>query len=268
MPGWAICRSMTERTDISPVAAIDAGNTHIRVVVRENGLRGKPHRFPTSRAYSSADLASALRAAPDIGSSPLGGAVYSSVVKELDPVFDEALERMTGKKPLRVSSALATGFELRYEPPSSLGADRIANAAEAAAAYPGENVLIVDAGTAVTFCVLLSEKVFDGGLIVPGTGLAADALSTTSKLPRAEIGGNAPLVGKNTLDGIAGGILHGWASMIEGIASRIEEHYGRRFLLLLTGGCAPMLSERIRREHLLDQELTVKGLFRLYDLNL
>ena len=258
---------MTLRYDKEAVAAVDAGNTRIRVVVRRDGVRGSVFDFPSDRSLSAADMISRLSSSPDVRGTALSGAVYSSVVRELDPVFGEALERMTGGKALRVSSQIETGFEIRYEPPSSLGADRITNAAEAFAAYPGENIIVVDAGTAVTFCVLLSEKVFDGGLIVPGMGLAAEALSTTSRLPLVPVGGGAPLVGKNTLDGIAGGILHGWASMIEGIASRIEESYGRRFLLLLTGGCAPMLSGHIPRKHLLDTELTVKGLFRLYDLN-
>ena len=258
---------MTIRNETGPVAAVDAGNTHIRVVVRENGAIGKTFEFPTGRDYSAEELESRFRASPDIDGRKLRGAVYSSVVKELDAAFDVALARLTGGRPVRVSSAIRTGFDIRYEPASSLGADRIANAAEALGAYPGENIIVVDAGTAVTFCVLLAEKVFDGGLIVPGTGLAAEALSTTSRLPLVSVDGNEPLVGKNTHDGIAGGILHGWAAMIDGLASRIEEHYGRRFLLLLTGGCAPMLSPQVKRKHLLDTELTFKGLFRLYDLN-
>lgn len=258
---------MTNDSHFEPVIAVDAGNTHIRAFFCRGEVFPAPHVFPSDRGMTSADIEARLRSCPGIAGERFGGAVFCSVVKELDDALAGALSLVTEREPLRVSSSIRTGFEIRYEPASSLGADRIANAAGAFASYPGENILVADAGTALTFCVLLAEKVFDGGLIVPGTGLAAQSLSMTSRLPAVEIGSGAPLIGKNTRDGIAGGILHGWAAMIDGLAARIEEQYARRFRLILAGGCAPLLSPHVRRAHTADTALTVKGLVRLYGMN-
>ena len=258
---------MTNDAQLAPVIALDAGNTNIRVYICGGDAVSDPYVFPSDRGMTSADIEARLRSFPVIADGLFDGAVFCSVVKELDGALSDALSRLTGREAIRVSSAIQTGFEINYEPASSLGADRIANAAGAFGSYPGENILAVDAGTAVTFCVLLAEQVFDGGLIVPGTGLAAASLSATSRLPSVEAGSAAPLVGRNTRDGIAGGILHGWASMIDGLADRIGEEYGRQFRLVLTGGCAPILSPHIRRAHTADTALTVRGLLRLYDLN-
>ena len=258
---------MTNDAPRFPVIALDAGNTHIRAFLCRGETFSAPHVFLSDRGMNSADIEAKLRSFPQIAEVSFDGAVFCSVVRELDEAIADALSRVTGREALRVSSSIKTGFEIRYEPAASLGADRIANAAGAFASYPGENILVVDAGTAVTFCVLLAEQVFDGGLIVPGAGLAAKSLSMTSRLPDVGIGSAAPLVGKNTRDGIAGGILHGWAAMIDGLAARVEEQYARQFRLILTGGCAPLLSPHLRRAHTAEPALTVKGLLRLYRLN-
>jgi type III pantothenate kinase len=260
-----ISMSMTEQ-EISTVAALDAGNTHIRVVLRKKETPDSVHVFATDRSLTSVQIEELLLTVP--GMTDARGSVFTSVVRELDGPLCTALERITEAVPVIAGPSIKTGFCIRYEPPSSLGPDRIANAAGAFSAYPEKDILLVDAGTAVTFCVLLAEKIFDGGLIVPGTGLAAEALSLrTSRLPYVDAAADAPLVGRSTRDGIAGGLLHGWASMIDGIHARVEASYGRGFLLLLTGGGAAILEPHVQREHILDPGLTVKGLFALYDLN-
>ena len=256
---------MTEH-EIDAVAAIDAGNTHLRVVLRRKGIPDSVHTFGTDRGLTAGQLEELLRTVP--GMADARGSVFTSVVRELDGTLCTALERITGSVPVIAGPSVKTGFDIRYEPPSSLGPDRIANAAGAFASYPEKDILLVDAGTAVTFCVLLAGKIFDGGLIVPGTGLAAEALSLrTSRLPYVDIFPDAPLVGRTTREGIAGGLLHGWASMIDGIHARVEASYGRGFLLLMTGGGAPVLEVHVQAAHILDPELTIKGLFALYELN-
>jgi type III pantothenate kinase len=249
------------------ILTLDAGNTHIRAASVYNGeVESVIRSVPTASFKESGNAGMLIRTL--CGSGSYSGVVYSSVVPELNSLFDTTLLSATEHSPLCISSSIKLNFDIRYEPVSSLGADRITNAAAAVALYPGRDCILVDAGTAVTFCVVLSEAVFDGGLIVPGCSLAADALySRTSKLPRAEITADAPLVGRNTLDGIRGGILHGWASLVDGLVSRIEQQYDRQFQLLLTGGGASLLSGRICRKHILDDLLTMKGLGILYRLN-
>lgn len=251
------------------VAALDAGNTHIRAAFAgRDGILPGLKKIRTDKRADAEAMFLLISRLLDRDGDVITGAIYSSVTPELNIAIDAALERITGEAPLRVSSSMHLDFTLHYNPPSSLGADRIANATAAFAEYPSRNIVLVDAGTAVTFCVLLAEKVFDGGLIVPGVGLAAEALSLrTSSLPRTEVSSDAPLVGHNTHDGINGGLLYGWASMIEGVVSRIEVKYGRSFLLVITGGGAALLKDQIRREYAADDLLTMKGLFRLYEIN-
>lgn len=260
---------MNVRNTGTVIAALDAGNTHIRAAFSDGkeifpGIK----KICTDKNADPDEISNSISRLLDLDGRALSGAIYSSVAPELNAALDSALERITGTKPLCVSSSMRLDFTLHYDPPSSLGADRIANASAAFEAYPSRNIVLVDAGTAVTFCVLLEERVFDGGLIVPGAGLAAEALSLrTSKLPLVDVFPGAPIVGRTTRDGIRGGLLHGWASMIEGITSRIESSYGRSFLLLITGGGAAPLKDQIRRAFVFDELLTMKGLFRLYNIN-
>ncbi len=197
---------------------------------------------------------------------PLSGAAFSSVVPELSREVS-ALFRNSLKSPiLEISHTCRLNIVIDYDDPGRLGVDRIVNAEAAYTDYGGDTV-IVDLGTAVTFC-LVKGKRFEGGVIAPGIEISGRALHReAARLPHIEFGKPERLVSKNTEDAIRSGLYYGWVSMVEGIFSKIEQNYREKFKLVLTGGNARVISEGLTGEFHLDEALTMKGIKYIYDQN-
>ncbi len=196
------------------------------------------------------------------------GFVYSSVVTEVNEYYDKAAKKYFSLEALPVGSRINLGIRINYDNPAELGPDRITNAVAAHREYPGDKI-IIDAGTAITFCVLLKDGVFDGGLITAGAGIAIDALAEkTSKLMKVEFRDPGRVVAKNPGEALMAGFFHGWMSLVSGIIKRIEGEYSRDFAVILTGGYADKISGNIGRECIVDPHLTMKGLKYLFDMNL
>ena len=158
-------------------------------------------------------------------------------------------------------------FKINYEK-GMLGTDRIAAAAYASIIVPGANILVVDAGTALTFGVILSEGVFDGGLITAGAVTAVDALSREAPaLGHISFGVADNLVAHNTRDALRSGFFNGYSSMVEGILSRIAKQYNCRFSLVITGGGAAVLSHGLTVPYLREDDLVMKGINHLFCIN-
>ncbi len=197
---------------------------------------------------------------------PLSGAAFSSVVPELNRVVTDLFRNNLKSPILEINHTCRLKIILDYDDPGRLGVDRIVNAEAAYTEYGGDTV-IVDLGTAVTFC-LIKGKSFEGGLIAPGIGISGRALHhEASRLPPVEFGKPEKLVSKNTEDAIRSGLYYGWISMIEGIFSKIEENYREKFKLVITGGNARVISEGLHGDFYLDENLTMKGIKYIYNQN-
>ena len=158
-------------------------------------------------------------------------------------------------------------FSLRYDDPAQLGADRIVNAAAAFKEYGG-GCIVVDIGTAVTFCVLLEGGWFDGGIIAPGVDTAIRSLSLrASRLPEVPFEKPDRLVARDTVNALKSGFFYGWLSLADGIIARIEQEYGRTFRIILTGGFAGAVAEHLSHENTVDPILAMKGIKIVYDMN-
>lgn len=169
------------------ILAVDIGNTNICI----GGLDGRELRFMfrmvtrprcTPDEYT-AELRFLLRRV-NFDSKDCTGAILCSVVPGLSNALAEAVRRLTGHDPLRVSYTLDTGLTFDVESPERVGQDRIADAAAAAALYPLP-CMTVDLGTATTYNVIDAQGHFLGGFIVPGvqTSLRAISAGTASCLP-------------------------------------------------------------------------------------
>ena len=145
--------------------------------------------------------------------------------------------------------------------------DRIVNA-EAAYIEYGNDCIIIDIGTAATFCVVTGDS-FAGGLIGPGIELTKRALAeNTSNLPEIDFEKPDRLVARDTVNAIKSGFYYGWLMLVEGIIGLIEEEYKRTFRVICTGGYSKILSENIRHENIFDPLLTMKGIKRIYKQNI
>ena len=127
------------------------------------------------------------------------GCIISSVVPSLSEVFKDVCIKLFTFEPLFVSLKMKTGISVKYEKPEELGADRIANAVAVHNLYPGD-AIIVDFGTATTFCLVSWRGEYVGGVIAPGVGISAEALTKRAALlPEVELRAPARIIGKNTI---------------------------------------------------------------------
>src|SRR5574342_646774 len=190
----------------------------------------------------------------------IDGIIISSVV----PPIMFALERMCQKyfhiKPLVVGPGIKTGLNIKYENPREVGADRIVNAVAAIHEY-GSPLIIVDFGTATTYCYVNEERQYMGGAIAPGIGISTEALySRAAKLPRIEIARPDAVIGKNTVSAMQAGILYGYVGQVEGIVKRMKDQSSVEPKVIATGGLANLIAEECSLIDHVDPFLTLKGL--------
>lgn len=198
----------------------------------------------------------------------INGIIISSVV----PPIMTALERMCEKyfhlKPLIVGPGIKTGLNIKYENPREVGADRIVNAVAAIHDY-GSPLIIVDFGTATTYCYINEKKQYMGGAIAPGIGISTEALySRAAKLPRIEIARPEGIIGKNTVSAMQAGILFGYVGQVEGIVKRIKEQAKENPTVIATGGLAGLIAKESAVIDVVDPFLTLKGLQLIYKRNM
>ena len=198
----------------------------------------------------------------------INGIVYSSVVPEINDAIDTLASSYFNVEAFRISHESNFTIKLMYNDPSKLGIDRIANAEAVHREYPG-NRIIVDIGTATTFCVILADGTFDGGMIIPGLSTAIKSLAkSTSNLPEVVFEKPDRLVARDTINALKSGFFYAWNSIVEGIVTRIEQTYNEQFLLIFTGGLAKTAATAIERPITIDEMLTMKGMKYIYDSRL
>jgi type III pantothenate kinase len=167
---------------------------------------------------------------------------------------------------LSINAGLHREFELDLPNPEQLGADRLANVAGALTLI-APPFLIVDAGTATTFCLIDQRRAYVGGAIVPGLEIGWKALQArAAKLLSVELNRPVSAVGNTTETQLQSGVLQGYEALIEGMTDRLLRDSGfGAARLIATGGCLRLirLSDRFRFE----PDLTLLGLFRYGQLN-
>jgi len=197
----------------------------------------------------------------------LDAVILSSVVPPLTATFEELAEKYLHRLPLTVSSELKTGLTLRYENPAEIGTDRIVNAAAAFRRYGGP-VIIVDFGTATTFCLVTKKGEYLGGAIAPGIRISAEALfQRAAKLPKIELIRPKSVIGRDTASSMQAGIIFGYAGLVDEIVTRMQQTIGQECFVVATGGLAGLLASESRTIREIRPDLTLEGLALLYQLN-
>lgn len=200
-------------------------------------------------------------------SAEITAAAFSSVVPEVNSLYHKAVKKIFGIDifEIRYDSKFAIG--INYIDRTKLGIDRIVNT-EAAFMEHGTGYVVIDIGTAATYDVLNHEGVFDGGLIAPGIGTTIRALAdAASNLPEIIFEKPDVLVARDTVNAIKSGFYYGWISMIEGIVSRVEKVYKKKFRVILTGGFADRVLQDLEIDAIYDPVLTMKGIRYIYNNN-
>lgn len=196
--------------------------------------------------------------------------IMSSVVPNIMHTMQNMIVKYFHQYPMIVGAGVKTGINIRYDNPREVGADRIVNAIAAVERYGGP-CIIIDLGTAITFCVVDDKKNYLGGLILPGISISADALvSRTSKLPKIEIIKPEKVIGKTTVTSMQNGLYYGFSSMIDGIVKHICDEIQMDpsdVHVIATGGFSNLLVSDSAYDIIIDRDLTMDGLRILYDMN-
>ncbi len=250
--------------------AADIGNTKIALGLMQYEQIIATWRVSTdiSRLEDEyAVLILSLLAHKNISQNDIGGVVLCSVVPPMTSVFEELSRMHLGITPLVVSAGVKTGVRIRMDNPKEVGADRIANAVAGHRLYGGP-LIVIDSGTATTFDVVSKEGDYLGGAISPGMGISAEALNIhTAQLPRIKLTKPATCIGKNTIAAMQSGVVFGYVGLIEGLITRIGQELGASPDVIATGGLATLLSEMTPMIKIVDPDLTLKGIYYIYEMN-
>ncbi len=249
---------------------IDTGNTNTVLGIHE-GPELKTHWRLTTRREQTADeygvLVRNLFSAAGLTPAHVGGACLASVVPPLTPVLVTLCRQYLGQEPLVIEPGVRTGMPILYEPPGDVGADRIVNGVAAFAAHGGP-VIVVDFGTATTFDVVTKKGEYAGGVICPGVGISADALfQRAARLPRVDVKNPGRVIGRSTVGSIQAGLYFGYASMVEGLITRIRAELDEPSRVVATGGLAETLASDIPSIEVVDPVLTLTGLRLIWERN-
>ena len=196
---------------------------------------------------------------------PLENGIMSSVAKSDKDWADGLRTRL--KYFLVTDNQVRLPIDIRYRTPETLGSDRIAAAVGANWLRPDRNLLVIDAGTAITYEIVEAPGVYAGGNISPGMITRFRALHHfTEKLPLVDEEEQIPLVGTTTETAIQAGVVNGIVYEMDGYIDTIRKKYLDIFVFL-TGGHAFYFERRLRNSTCVAMNLVLDGLNRILEYN-
>jgi type III pantothenate kinase len=255
------------------ILALDVGNSNVYGGVFEGDQLRIQFRKSSTQGFSSDEFGLFLRAVlreNSIDPARVRTIAICTVVPDVIHSLRNCCKKYFGLAPFVLGPGVRTGLNIRYRNPLEVGADRIANAISATHLHPGRDLIVVDFGTATTFCAISAEREYLGGVIVAGLRISMEALeSKTAKLPSVEILVPESVVGKGTVESIQSGLYYGNVGIVNELVKRISEESfgGRRPLVIGTGGFASLF-EKAGIFDVVIPDLVLKGLFLAVKLNL
>lgn len=250
--------------------AVDIGNTNVVFGLYDAQELKQTFRASTVITRTADEYGVALRqmlALRGFDAGNISAAIIASVVPPLTDVMSDAIRHAFAREPLVVGPGLKTGIAVLYENPREVGADRICNAVAAYERFHS-GVIVVDFGTATTFDCISPKGEYIGGIIVPGIQVSLDGLlGRAAKLARIEIAEPPRIVGRNTTHALQSGVIHGYASLVDGLVQKIEAELGFPCAVIGTGTLSQHILKHTQKVQTVDQFLTLNGLRILHERN-
>ena len=259
--------------------AIDVGNTNITHGLYEGRSLRTTWRVATRQERTSDETG--LQIVQFLQQAGLSAAEVSHVIlcTVVPPVMHSLLNgirKYIHLEPVLVEPGVRTGINIRYENPREVGADKIVNAVGALKLYGGP-VIIVDFGTATTFCAVSEKHDYLGGIICPGIKISAEALfDKASKLTRVEIVKPRHVIGRTTVTSMQSGLVHGFVGQVnhivglmkdEMIADKLVTVPREGIRVVATGGMSRLIAPESDCIQEVNPMLTLEGLRIIHEMN-
>ncbi len=249
---------------------IDVGNSNIVLGIYKEGELLYHWRISTQRQQTEDEYGIIMKNlfnCHGLKLNEIKGIIISTVVPPLVPALTAMSERYFEISPMVVGPGIKTGLNICMDNPKEVGADRVVNAVAALELY-GFPLIVVDFGTATTFCAISPKGQYMGGAIAPGIGISTEALfQRAAKLPRVEFVQPKKVIGRDTVSSMQSGIYYGFVGQVDGIVQRMKEEVGGNPQVIATGGLAHTIASVSTTIDKVNQFLTLEGLRIIYKRN-
>ncbi|MFH1710636.1 MAG: type III pantothenate kinase [bacterium] len=232
--------------------AVDIGNTNIVLgLFNKNRLTGKQRILTGHYARIKA-------------TGRVDAAIVSSVVPRLTGIICRDIEKRQKVRPVVVSWKTIKGLKIALKKKQQVGVDRLINAVAVKCLYASPAV-IIDFGTATTFCALDRNGRYLGGAITSGLAISRDVLhERAAKLPLIKIKKPKSAIGQDTVEAMRSGLFYGYIDMVEGMIKRFKAKLGQKAKVIATGGLSKTIASGTKMIDIVDMDLTLKGLNIIY----
>lgn len=253
------------------ILVVDVGNTNIVMGVYDNKHLLHSWRLGTDKDKTSDEYGMLMLGLLNVEKIDAGGisaVVMSSVVPQIMYTLEHTIRKYFKVEAILVGPGTKTGINIKYENPKDVGADRIVNAVAGLEIYGGP-LIIVDFGTATTFCAITKKREYLGGVICPGIRISADALfQKAAKLPKIDLVKPETVIGRNTVTSMQSGIIFGYVGQVDYIVNKIKrEMQEDNIRVIATGGLARLIASESKTIDEVNSMLTLEGLRIIYEKN-
>jgi type III pantothenate kinase len=250
------------------ILTVDIGNSNIKIGAWDQDDLVFVSRLQTNHLRTGDEYAINLLSLfrlYDVNPAQFDGAIISSVVPPLSNTFQGALRTvLQTRRVFLVSPGLKTGLNIKIDNPAILGGDIVSAGVAAIKQYPLP-CLIVGLGTATTIFAFDSDGSCLGGSIAPGVILSLDALSSgTAQLPHISLDEPGSVIGKNTIDSMKSGVVHGTACMLDGMIRKMSAELDGKPTVIAFGGLAEAIAKHCEEDIIVNDNLVLEGLRLLY----
>ncbi|MGI6205837.1 MAG: type III pantothenate kinase [Anaerovoracaceae bacterium] len=257
--------------------AFDVGNTNIVLGVFDGKNLIQSWRLATDKEKSADEYGMTINELfmyNGLNIKDVDDVIISTVVPSISYTLQHLAIKYFNIRAIEVGPGIKTGMIIKYDNPKQVGADRIVNAVAAYNKYGGP-LIVIDFGTATTFCCISEKCEYLGGTIAPGLVISSDALfEKTAKLPRVELLEPGHVICRNTIESMQSGLVYGHMGVVEFIVDKMKKEYQEKYAIsdkpikvIATGGLATMVSRGAKSIDKVDRLLTLEGLQYIYEKN-
>lgn len=250
---------------------MDVGNTNMVLGVYDGKKLIRDWRINTDLNKTSDEygvVIKSLFSIENLSIELIDDVIISSVVPAVMHSLENFCRKYFNKTPLIVGPGIKTGLNIKYYDPKMVGADRIINAVAGISKY-GSPLILIDFGTATTYCAISEKGEYLGGTISPGVKISSEALfQKASKLPRVELIKPESVICKDTVSSIQAGLIYGYAGQVEKIVRMMKaELENEDTFVVATGGLANFIASETDAINVVDPYLSLDGLRLIYEKN-